>query len=621
MSLDTHHSSPVRKVRLLPQEVIHRIAAGEVVDRPASVLKELLDNSIDAGASHIRVLLIDGGLKSLEVEDNGSGMSRDDLEVCTLRHATSKIESVDDLDAIQSLGFRGEALAAISSVSSLKIESVQKGGKAWLLESKGGIRPELRPASRHQGSRVVVDDLFFNVPARKKFLKSLGSELNECLETLTSVALAHPEISFEWHALDAQSGEIKKTKTLIAGTLRDRFEAIYAQQADMLHFEQLPSLPEIKKVEIAIYRPPMSSNFQKTVRLSVNGRPVIDKRLPYSLREAFGGLIEVGRYPIFQANLMVDVHSVDVNIHPQKKEIRWPHNFSLASFLYSLVRPQFEIRSAPTVSAEQAVFFAGDSAEISRPIENPSPMLSIMPDGVGGTADSDAFAEMKSPAIANFNPAQSESRDFLRGEAPRKKALISLPESQPRFRFSHLRVIGEAGAAWILCESESGVVLIDQHAAHERVNYERILNHKTLLRSKPLLFPLDLPESAEWEGLLSPLATALKELAFELSDDEKSIIAVPEADRKIDWSKWIQDILEELRSSEEKVGRLQKIRTEIAASLSCHGSVRRGQRLSHDEIHALLQSLDEVAWGGLCPHGRPVWFELSHEKIEESFHR
>jgi DNA mismatch repair protein MutL len=553
------------KVQILPQEIIHRIAAGEVVDRPASVLKELLDNSIDSGATRIRVLLIDGGLKSLEIEDDGCGMSRDDLELCTVRHATSKIQNIEDLEAIRSLGFRGEALAAVSSVSHLKIESVQVGNSAWLLSNKGGMNQTLTPSSRAIGTRVVVDDLFFNVPARKKFLKSLGAELNECVETLTSVALAHPEIAFEWHALDSQSGEIKKHATWLSGSLVERFESVYGNRSEILYFLQEPSLPEIKLVEVACYRPPVHSAFQKTVRLSVNGRPVSDKRLPYALREAFGGLIEVGRYPIFQANLTVDVTSVDVNIHPQKKEIRWPQNFSLGSFLYSLVRPQFEIAAPVEIAPEyQAPLFT--LAPVSS-ANNDSDFRPSAPVVEFPRADARFVNELHSvhqPTALNLASAPAPDFSFTPKIASSNRPTST--EGQPAFRFSELRVIGEAGAAWIVCESQQGILLIDQHAAHERVNYERILRQKNLLRSKPLLFPIELPESISWEGILAEFKAALLELSFELSDDGKSIIAVPEADRKINWEQWLKEILEELRSSQDNVGRIQTLPFPVTAA-------------------------------------------------------
>jgi DNA mismatch repair protein MutL len=615
--VETAHSraSAPRKIRLLAQEVIHRIAAGEVVDRPASVLKELLDNSIDAGADKTRVLISDGGLRLLEVEDNGCGMSREDLELCLLRHATSKISSLEELDAISSLGFRGEALAAISSVSKLKMESAQANEESWLLETLGGTQPKIIPASARRGTRTQVSDLFFNVPARKKFLKALGSELNECLEVLNAVALAHPEISFEWHALDHESGEVKKAGLWPAGTLIERFRQVHGHDGEILYVDHTPSAPEIIRAQIAVYRPPVSSPFQKSIHLSVNGRPVMDKRLPYALRESLSGLIEMGRYPILQANLDVDVHSVDVNIHPQKKEIRWPANFSLASFLYSILRPQFEVRTPmPTAPAHQSGLFTspGFSAIPATapfaPISTDKTELSHSPElrPPSSESPSDRIGTFETDAPRIFSPA------------PKLRAPL---ESRPAFRFSELRIIGEASASWLLCESVNGLIVIDQHAAHERVNYEKILCRPQLLRSKPLLIPVPVPKDLEWEGLQADFQRALEDLSFEFSDDGAQIIAVPEADRKMAWGELFHDILDELRSGSLHVNRAQEFKQKIAASLSCHGSVRRGQRLTHDEIRALLKSMDEVQWGGLCPHGRPVWLELNNRFLEESFHR
>ncbi len=616
------------------------------MDRPASVLKELLDNSVDAGASQIKIILADGGLKSLEIEDNGSGMSREDLEICILRHATSKISALDDLDAIKSLGFRGEALAAISSVSKLKIESAQTGAEAWSLSTLGGSQQKIMPAPSRRGTRIQVDELFFNVPARKKFLKSLGSELNECVEVIHSMALAHPEISFEWHAIDHSSGEVKKSAQWRSGSMMDRFREVYGHEGEILFIDHtLPSAPEIKRAQIAIYRPPVSSAYQKTVRLAVNGRPVFDKRLPYALRESLAGLIEVSRYPILQANLDVDVHAVDVNIHPQKKEIRWPANFSLASYLYSVLRPQFEVKAPAFVAPLAEQMFADFSSPLnfaadSRPIPDspeknegvtlnsfslstPSPQSSLGSPLVDSTSsawntsmiDSLAGSNLISSAIPSLGSPSTlmtaGSKHFLK--APK--------ESSPPFRFSELRVIGESSAAWILCESIRGLVVIDQHAAHERVNFERILCSRQLLRAKPLLIPFPVPGGLEWEGLKTDFQKILEQFSFEFSDDGTQIIAVPEADRKINWGDLLNQVIEELRADSLVNNRVDLFKQQIAASLSCHGSVRRGQRLGNDSIKALLQSMDEVQWGGLCPHGRPVWIEISNPSIEESFHR
>lgn len=595
-------------IRLLDPEVVSRIAAGEVVDRPASVLKELLDNSIDAGASAIRVLVVEAGLKRLEVEDDGRGLSPEDLKVCTLRHATSKITGLDDLDAIASLGFRGEALAAIASVSKLQIETYREGSGSWTWQTFGSTQGELMPASRSKGTRVRVEDLFFNVPARKKFLKSVSSEYSETRQILQSVALTHPEIAFEWHFIN-DKGELKEQVQLKAASLVDRLRSLQELDGEILSIDRTNPAPGVRRVQAAFYKAPVSSRFQKDIQLSVNGRPVSDKRLPYSLREAYNGLIEVGQYPIGVLALDVDPSEIDVNIHPQKKEIRWPKEFNLASMAYGLLRPHFEVRR-----------------------EAPPPCASFAPSLFDRAPSSDEISHFVSPLPAShfevpvFKAASAPATSF---SFARQSATPQREETRPAFRFSELRVVGEAGAAWILCESPQGLVVIDQHAAHERVNFERILRSKTLLRSKPLLIPLVQQLPPHFADSKKILVGVLTELGFEISDesledsesDTLEFIAVPEADRNLAWDEILDKIFSDVQSGSQISHWPEHLKMRIAASLSCHGSVRRGQRLTNDEIRALLTSMDQVEWGGLCPHGRPVWLPLSHEWIEEQFHR
>lgn len=602
----------LKAIRLLDPEIVSRIAAGEVVDRPASVLKELLDNSLDAGATHIRVLVVDAGLKKLEVEDNGSGMSPDDLKVCTLRHATSKIQNMDDLDAIGSLGFRGEALAAVASVAKLKIETFRSDTGSWVFESLGSPQGTLKPASRERGTKVSVEDLFFNVPARKKFLKNLSSEFSETRDILWAVALSHPKVSFEWHFI-SDKGELKEQETLNSGSLADRVKSLHKIDGQLLSVEGSDPSQGILRAEASFYKAPVSSRFQKSIHLTVNGRPVNDKRLPYSLREAYSGLIEMGQYPVGVLHLEVDPSQIDVNIHPQKKEIRWPKEFNLASFAYRLLRPHFEVQER---HAELTI-----NNELSLPIFDSPHTLSQSSasswkpqESQWKSQDQKAWTTLHQDTFANIS-------------APS----VNLPinnEIRPHFRFQDLKVVGEVGAAWIVCESTDGMILIDQHAAHERVNFERILLSKNLLRSKALLIPYlqKLPpyladQKAALIEVLEEIGFEVSEDSFDKTEDQLEFIAVPEADRPLEWGQLLSQIFLELQKGDLIHHWPSHLKYKLAASLSCHGSVRRGQRLNHDQIKALLESMDSIQWGGLCPHGRPVWLLMSHLFIEERFHR
>jgi DNA mismatch repair protein MutL len=481
---------------------------------------------------------------------------------------------------------------------------------------------------------VRVEDLFFNVPARKKFLRSVSAEYSETRSILQAVALTHPELAFEWHFIN-EKGELKEQLQLKPSSLVERLQQIQRIEGEVLYVDQADPAPGVSRVQAAFYKAPVSSRFQKDIQLAVNGRPVSDKRLPYSMREAFNGLIEVGQYPVGVLALDVDPSQIDVNIHPQKKEIRWPKEFNLASMAYGLLRPHFEVkREVSQAPQADTLCFFDSTAPFARAATlfsdslAPSTSWSERPtlSSVGGESQTSAPARSESPYVSHEVSTPAFASTFTqRSTSP----ALGKEELRPFFRFAELRVVGEAGAAWIICESPQGLVLIDQHAAHERVNFERILKSKVLLRSKPLLIPYVQALPPHFAESKAAVAGVLTELGFEISDesledkesDTLEFIAVPEADRTIAWDDLLQSIFKDFQDGSQISHWPEHLRLRLAASLSCHGSVRRGQRLGHEQIRALLLSMDEVEWGGLCPHGRPVWLPLSHDWIEEQFHR
>ncbi len=606
---ETSSLAKPRPIRLLSAELIHRIAAGEIVDRPASALKELLENSVDAGSKNIRVLLLEAGLGLIEVSDDGCGLSREDLSVSVQRHATSKISTLGDLDNIHSLGFRGEALSAIASVSRLSIETFRQGSGSWMLEVVGGQKRELVPATLTRGTRVRVRDLFFNVPARLKFLKKSSGEIQECLDALEATALCHPDIAFEWSVVDAQ-GELRVQKKLSVENLESRFRNLSKITGDIIHAKKEHCTQGIESLEVFIFRPPATSPYQKHIRLNVNGRPVTDKRLPYALRDAFAGLIEVGQFPVALILFQADPSLIDVNIHPQKKEIRWPQGFSPAGLVYSIVREALA-SSHQNKSPASDSLANGEASQAN--FHSQIPLLETINPPATQLLQGTAFNFSPKPLAATLRP------NFL--SAPK------VAEAKPPFSFTSLRIVGEVGAAWLVCESDQGLILVDQHAAHERVNFEKLLNKKDLIRSKPLLLPIDVEIPLSLQESVGIFAETLKELGFDIDDEsleqnrKLEIIAVPEADRKVDWNNLLQDIFYKTEVDGHSQSAVSALRVRIAASLACHGSIRRGQRLSNEQIKALFIEMDQIAWGGLCPHGRPVWISIAHEELEQLFHR
>jgi DNA mismatch repair protein MutL len=596
-------NAPQNRIQLLSPEIIHRIAAGEIVDRPASVLKELIENSIDAKSTEIQVTLVEGGLNLIKVDDNGMGISESDLKVALQRHATSKIKKVEDLDQIFSLGFRGEALAAASSVSRLTIQSkTVDSSLAYEIQSVGGAgRSNPQVCSRAEvGTTLCVEDLFFNVPARLKFLKKPNSELAECVEVFKSLALSHPEVSFSIQWMDSL-GEIKGHLAYRHSSPAQRFQEVSDLTSVNPWYDEYSDLGEgLIKLRIFVFPPPHVSHQQKGVRLSVNGRWVSDKRLPFAAREAFLGLIEVGAFPKIWVDVQVEPQKIDVNIHPQKKEIRWPSQYSLAGVVYKRIR-ELIVKNTPRI----------ESPINSVPNYEPVSLL-------------DTVLSTSSPQSASI----SEHSSFSTSPEFSASWSLTMPKAvaeAPPFDFRELKVVGEVGAAWLVCESVAGLVIIDQHAAHERVQFEKILKTNRFLRSAPLAIPFKLDLPLGLHGEARRVQQALLEMGFDFSEntDEKSleIIAMPQSDRKLNWGQLFEKIFKNIEEGLDANFFLNEIRVQLASSLACHGSVRRGQRLSNDQIKELLIQMSEVAWGGFCPHGRPVWKLIRHSEIENFFHR
>jgi len=610
VQLENYHA-----VQELSQEVIHRIAAGEVVDRPVSIVKELVENSLDAQATEVKISIVSGGLDLVEIEDNGWGLSREDLSICLRRHATSKIQSLDDLDHILSLGFRGEALSAVSSVADVQIDTYSAFQKAaWVLRSHPNAVPEIEPGVRQEGTKISIQNLFETVPTRKKFLKKSTSEASVCRKLIRALCLTREDVSFSSFILNA-SGELKAHDDFPIESISDRFARFLETDAENLfHFQKSSEdqfLSEgVKSLECVFSKPGFAFRHQKNIQLVVNGRLVSDPRLAYALREAYSGLIEVGAYPAVLVRLEIDPALIDVNIHPQKKELRWPSHFSLSSIVYKSIR---------------AFLFQGEK---TFDVESPRKQGEKMPEtfsklevtATTPSANSSWHSKGHEPSTErfhfNFEPLLNEKNNLQSSSSLGRR---------PDFSFAQLRVIGEMSAAWILCESEQGLMLLDQHAAHERLNFDRILKNKKLLRAKALLVSMEIELPLAVQAYRQEIKDFLEKLSFEFSENESALvlelIAIPESDRKINWKVVIENLFQKIEEGSAFESVQTDLENRIAASMACHGSVRRGQRLSREGILELLKDLDSIEWASFCPHGRPIYYLISNEKIEDFFHR
>ncbi|MEW6489405.1 MAG: DNA mismatch repair endonuclease MutL [Thermodesulfobacteriota bacterium] len=609
------------KIRVLPDEVANRIAAGEVVERPASVVKELVENAVDAGGRRIRVRVEGAGKRSVAVEDDGSGMGRDDAVLALERHATSKLTGAEDLERIATLGFRGEALPSIASVSRFRLLTRAEGDpEGTEVRAEGGrlVSVEARGAAR--GTSVEVADLFFNVPARRKFLKGDATELRNVVETVTQLALAHFRVGFELRSGDRLLLALPPDQSLeeraaeVAGAEAPGGLRWSYGEADGLEFS------------LAFAAPHEGRGHRKGVRLFVNGRPVQDRLLFRALLEGYRGLLESGRFPVALLWLGLPPDEVDVNVHPAKREVRFRDEGRIfrwvaghtAQALAGGFRPDAAYRSAPQALPASPVG-AEAVARVGEALHGYARRLEGSRGGGGGAA---AGYREQWPPRGGAASAQPLFRRFSGLEETG-----ALPSEG---RFTGLRYLGAFDATYLLFEDRENreLVLLDQHAAHERVLYEALLEARERgpCRAQPLLLPLTLecspPERAAWEERREDLAV----LGFRTEAFGPSAVAVtetpagfsPEAARAA-----VRDLLGpdgEGREGGEAGAPVSRAEA-LARRAACAAAVKARAALEPSEVAALLGQLEPLRHPTHCPHGRPLLLRLRRRDVEGMFHR
>lgn len=663
------------RIALLPEELTNQIAAGEVVERPASVVKELVENSLDAGAQRIDVDIEDGGLKLVRIADDGCGMSPEDAELSLLRHATSKLRSSDDLFRLTTMGFRGEALASVASVSRLQLSTRSKDAvAAYRIALEGGQKQSpSREVGGPVGTQIEIRDLFYNVPARLKFMKSEATETGHISETLVRLGLAYPGVHFRLRSLD-------KDRVLLDlpphRSPLDRSKAALAsrgkgQGAPVLYLAQ-GSAPGVS-VEAHIGAPDDATTTARNVFLLVNRRFVRDRSLLQAITTGYGELLERGRYPMCVLHLQLDLQLVDVNVHPQKLEVRIANADAVFSAVQRAIRelcveaPWLLGKSKPTVGERTYVIGSGlsDAAREPRPSYGGSskgpepqrtpyvPMLATME--APTLHDSpDARVAVHAPPLLREPPRPSglgEHRSRLQQalklyapiavpSEPQTDALPkeSAPPQQPveapsdgRLLLQQLPYLGQLFATYLLCEYQDELLIIDQHAAHERVLFERLRRaHGQTLSSQRLLFPVHLELDEKRASLVSEYEAALHQLGFEVRPFSGKTFALTSAPDLGQYGRGAQVhseperllrlVLDEL----EEHGRsdvLQKRDELLLATMACHAATRAGDVLDESRARALLVALDDVSLSPYCPHGRPVLWRLDRSEIERRFHR
>jgi len=601
-----HSDHPRRPIRELPDELISQIAAGEVVERPASVVRELVDNALDAGATQVTVRLLAGGVRLVSVEDDGQGIPREELPIALRRHATSKIESLADLESVGTMGFRGEALAAIGSVSEMSLLSRIAGqSSAFLLDGRTG---ELRPAARATGTTVEVKELFFSTPARRKFLKTDATELAHCIEAVRRHALARPEVGFSvWH-------EGRLVEQWRSGTREQRLADVLGEDF----------LAQSVAVEYAIgpVRVTGRAGIPDAARSRadqqfayVNGRYVRDKVLTHAARSAYEDVLHGQRQPVYALYLEIDPTRVDVNVHPTKIEVR----FRDGREVHQAVRRAVESALAAP-RAGQAVEPA--QVQVQVPLVAPSPAV----------AEPSSFAWTQ-PRMAFDAPVGNRVSDVaaLWQPSPPSRLEPAAEVAAPARNDDDLplgRALAQLHGIYILAENRHGLVVVDMHAAHERIVYERLKTQlddgaSQTIASQPLLIPATFAATPQEVATAEACADALQTLGLEISPFSAKTLAVravPTTLAQGDPVELARSVLAEL-AQHDATTVVRRAQNELLATMACHGAVRANRRLTLEEMDGLLRQMEQTERSDQCNHGRPTWRQLSVRELDALFLR
>jgi DNA mismatch repair protein MutL len=601
-------------VRLLDPHLVNQIAAGEVVERPAAALKELVENSLDAGAGRIEIDLIDSGRSLIRVADDGSGMNPDDARAALQRHATSKISSAEDLISVRTLGFRGEALPSIASVSRLSLETATEHGPRFLIRAEGGALVEEPSISGPKGATISVEDLFYNTPARLKFLKSDTTELGNCLDVVSRLAIAHPSVAIRLRHNGQAAFETNGSG--------DSLEAI----AQVWSRDLARGLAEVD-VEAAGIRvtgfvsPPHLTKPTRAFQfLCVNGRPVRTRALTAAIDLAYRDLTPERRYPVVAINLEIDPSRIDVNVSPTKTEVKFQHEGAAFEAIRIAVRGALMAHGMmPAIGGVAAANSALEAAQA--PLASGSWALGLQ---AGETAASVMLQQFTAPESALAEtPIQLPSGSAL-GD-PIAGSLLSTERYPFAELLDGLRVIGQAMVTFIIAETKRGLILVDQHVAHERIIYEYLcgLRGPTAIERQPLLVPQTVTFDRRSAVLLRERLDEIQRLGFDLEPfggESYVVRSAPAALRGKDPVKLLNDVVDELVESTTS-RRLTPTREQIWIMTSCKMAVKAGDPLSLAEMEKLIVDLASTENPYLCPHGRPITATLDANALLRLFKR
>ena len=606
------------QIRLLPDQLISQIAAGEVVERPASALKELLENSLDAGSTDISVSLLQGGVKQLRVADNGSGIAQDDLAMALTRHATSKIATLEDLEAVGSLGFRGEALASIASVSHTQISSRERDTKhAWRISSDGSDISAIGPAALDAGTVIEVSDLYYNTPARRKFLKTEGTEFGHCEEAFHRVALSRPDVAFM-----LQHNGRALSRYAISPPEKRFSEVLGAEfAAESINIDE--SAAGLRLWGIAA-KPTYNRNSRDTQYVYVNGRFVRDKLIAHAIRQAYQDVLHHDRHPAFVLFLELDPNLVDVNVHPSKTEVRFREGQAIHRFIFHSLHKALATPTGVSnaVTASQATHnpFATNNQTPYPTYQSQFNLAANEPSGFYQTLFG---SNSNAPQDRQFSSPVCYAEEFEAGGA-------TAPVDDFPLGFAVAQIHG----VYVLAQNKLGLVVIDMHAAHERIMYEQLKNALDMksVPMQPLLIPVsfnaDRLEVAMVQEMLAQEVLAindssLQQLGFDiaiLSPTTLAVRAVPTMLQNADAVTLARDVLRDLHEYGASRA-LTERRNELLGTMACHAAVRANRNLTIPEMNALLRDMEATERSGMCNHGRPTWFQVSMSDLDKMFMR
>ncbi|MCP5018287.1 MAG: DNA mismatch repair endonuclease MutL [Ketobacter sp.] len=616
------------RINRLSTRLSNQIAAGEVVERPASVVKELLENSLDAGSTRLDVEVEQGGVKLIRVRDNGVGVDKDDLPLTIARHATSKIHDLDDLEGVATLGFRGEALASISSVARLNLtSSPDETGAGWCVQAEGrDMEAVLVPAAHPQGTTVEVRDLFFNTPARRKFLRTEKTEFSHLEEVIKRLALSHFQVGFN---LRHNQRVVHALKPAYTEPEQDRRVASLCGPSFIENAVRLDTQVGELRLWGWLGLPTFSRSQADLQYFFVNGRSVKDRVVNHAVRQAYKDVMYHGRHAAFVLYLELDPTWVDVNVHPTKHEVRFRESRQVHDFLFrSLHRAIAELTPAdmqqPAVQSNPVPASAIGFGDITRPGLTAPPSAPVTGQQAGEFREQGRLHLFNQPAerpsmvaetmqaYAGFHPSAA---------APDPVMPDHNPEDMPPLGFA----IAQLHGIYILSQNQHGLVVVDMHAAHERITYERLKTswQEEKVRSQPLLVPLSMAVSSREADFADEHSIALEKLGFviqRMGPETLLVREIPILLRSADVETLMRDLLSDIITHGSS-DRIEHSINELLSTMACHGSVRANRKLTLPEMNGLLRDMEITERSGQCNHGRPTWTQMSLAELDKLFLR